>query len=261
MKYHLTGNFWILDKEAKPFLSARTEEKEKKYIYLKRNKEFRIKKEYGRQCIGFWHNNKMNPCPKNKEINKWYQCRTCHEMDGFNICARCDGSVCNADEETKKKCLKTPHFLYITLIGNKLKVGITKSGRYLRRWIEQGSDYGCLLGTGNGKEIRQKETKIAKKITDRIYTKQKIKMFQKNNREILKKFLEKNNLKTVQIFDVRKYYKGLDNVPCIPKKTNKLSEGRIVCVKGKILVYEKEGEYYYYNLKRLKGKVVDLVIK
>ncbi|VVB75870.1 Uncharacterised protein [Candidatus Tiddalikarchaeum anstoanum] len=256
MKCHVTGMFWTLDKKAKPFLELTKEDKSKEYVHLKRNTTIKVLNEFGKKCTGYFENGEHKICPDNLTINYGKQCSVCRSKDSFNICASCDGSKCSATEDVMKKCLSTTHFLYLVLIGEKVKVGITSAGRYLKRWIEQGADYACLIGSDNGLNIRALEKNMAKEVTDRISTSAKIKSFMKDDRELLAAFLKEKNMET-NITNVRKFYEGLDSIPKTPCVHEGLVNGRVVCVKGKILIFENNENYYYYDLNNLIGEVVD----
>jgi hypothetical protein len=254
---HVTSFFYNLDKTATPLLKIVKDDGIENYLPLKRNKKIEVKKDFGKYCTGYFSNGEFHSCPDNAEIKTGWKCRTCMSKDGYLKCARCTGSYCNASLEIRKNCFEKTHFLYITLIGNKIKVGVTRAGRYLKRWIEQGSDYSCLISSGTGLEVRRKEHILSQEITDKVRTTEKIKLFMKDNKEILQKFLKDKKLE-VPIINVRKYYEGIDSIPKKPCVYDGLLNGRIVCVKGKIIVFEKEKEYYYYNINDLISHKVEL---
>lgn len=247
-----------MDKKAKPFLKLTKENGLDEYVHLKRNLIINVKEVFEKKCTGFFKDGEHQNCPNEEEIRYGKQCLSCKRKDDYLLCAQCNGSTCAAvNLDIKKRCFKSTHFLYLTLIGNKVKVGITRAGRYLKRWIEQGSDYSCIIGSGNGMEMRKKEHLFSKEITDRIRNSEKIKLFMKDNREILEEFLKEKNI-SAQIIDIRKHYEGIDSIPKKPNVYDGLLNGRIVCVKGKIVVFEKDNEYYYYDLNNLIGHIVEI---
>lgn len=257
MDYHITGFFWTLDRKAKPFLELTTKNGFIEYLQLKRNNKLNIVRELKKKCTGYFKDGKHFSCPENSELKSGKQCINCRSKDEFNVCASCDGTKCSASEEKMKKCLESTHFLYLALIGDKIKVGITHSGRYLKRWIEQGADYACLINSDNGLNIRAKEKSMASELIDRVSTTEKIKNFMKDDRTVLDNYLKEKNIQA-NIINVRRFYEGIDCIPKMPCVIENLPNGRIVCVKGKILVYEKEDEYYYYDLNNVIGKEVEL---
>ncbi len=257
-RIHINSIFWSLKGKATPIVSY-IKDSRNGYFPIKRGDKIKIIKEYGKYCTGYFKDNKHYPCPNNAEIKYGTKCQECALKDDFLTCAKCNGSVCNAKEEIRNNCLNSTYFLYITLIGSILKVGITKSNRYLRRWIEQGSDYSALIGSGNGLEMRRKEHEMSKIIVDRINTRKKIDMLFEDKKEILEKFLKENGL-NAKIVDVRHYYEGLNLVPKDVAEA-KILNGRIVAIKGKLIVFENSGKYYIYNTNNLIGKVVDLELE
>jgi len=252
MKGQITTFFWNLDKKATPLLKIVQDNGLENYIALKRNKHIHVVKDHGKYCTGYYSKGEFHECPKQEEIVNGKQCRSCKLKDEFLTCARCTGKQCTADREVMKSCLHKTHFLYITLIGDKIKVGVTKAGRYLKRWIEQGSDYSCIISSANGLEIRRKEHLLSKEITDKVRTSEKIRMFMRDNREKLQKWLNEKKLQ-VPIINVRRYYDGIDSIPTVPSVYDGLLNGRIVCVKGNVLVFEKENEFGSISIYRFKG--------
>ncbi len=257
-KIHINSIFWSLKGKATPIVSY-VKDGKKGYFSINRGDKIEIVKEYGRFCTGYFKEKRHYPCPTKSKIEYGTKCKECALKDEYLKCAKCNGSTCNASKTIRENCLNSTYFLYITLIGSMLKVGITKSNRYLRRWIEQGSDYSALIGSGNGMEIRKREYKIAKKIVDRIKTKEKISMLFEDKKEILEKFLEDNGF-NAKIIEVRKYYEGLSLVPREITATNRL-KGRIVAIKGKLIIFEDNEKYYVFDTNNLVGKVVDLMLE
>ncbi|MBN1923651.1 MAG: DUF2797 domain-containing protein [Nanoarchaeota archaeon] len=256
MKVHITGFFYKLDKKATPFLKIVKEDNTEHYLPLNRNKTIQVLKDFGKKCTGYYKNGEFHACPSNEEISYGKQCNKCRKMDDFNTCAKCTGQQCNASAEIMKNCLNKTHFMYLTIIGEKIKVGVTKAGRYLKRWVEQGSDYSCIISSGNGLDIRRKEHLLAKEISDRISNKEKVQNFMKDDLSYFEEFLKEKKL-DVPIINVRRYYEGLDSIPSEPTISTNLN-GRIVCVKGKIIVYENNEKYYYYDLNNLISNLVEI---
>jgi hypothetical protein len=79
----------------------------------------------------------------------------------------------------------------------------------------------------------------------------------KENKDLLEEFLYKKKL-DVPIINVRKYYEGIDHIPKTPCVYDGLLNGRIVCVKGKIIIFEKDDDYYYYNINDLLAHEVEI---
>jgi len=250
MKTHITSFFWQLSNKATPLLRLVDENGKEEYAKLSRNTNIEILEDYGKKCTGYYENNGFHNCPENNEIIRGIRCAVCEGRSQFTACARCTGKECRGSTEARKNCLEKTHFLYLTIIGDKLKVGVTKAGRYLKRWVEQGSDYACIIDSGTGKEVRMKEHELAKEISDRVRNTEKIRLFTKDNMQMLQTYLENKGL-NAPIINVRKYYEGLDSIPKTPLNYSGLLKGRIVCVKGKIIIFEREQEYYYYDVNNL----------
>ena len=257
MRAHVTSFFWNLDKKATPMIKLVKENGLEEYLPLNRNKIVNVTQDYGKKCVGYYKDGEFHECPDNAVIEKGQKCDKCSRMDEYLVCAKCTGKECLACGEIRKNCFEKTHFLYLTLIGDSVKVGITHAGRYLKRWIEQGSDYSCIISSGNGMEIRRKESILAKEISDRMGTPQKMKVFMKDDIKILEEFLDRKKL-NVPIINVRRYYDGLDSIPKKPCVYDGLLNGRIVCVKGRIIIFEKEDEYYYYDINDLLAHDVEI---
>jgi hypothetical protein len=54
-------------------------------------------------------------------------------------------------------CRNSQAYVYLAAFGEKLKVGVTREGRYMTRWFEQGADAALRILTGDGSEVRRLE--------------------------------------------------------------------------------------------------------
>jgi len=54
-------------------------------------------------------------------------------------------------------CRSSQAYVYLAAFGGKLKVGVTREGRYMTRWVEQGADAALRVLTGDGSDVRRLE--------------------------------------------------------------------------------------------------------
>ncbi len=178
-----------------------------------------------RRCTGYKPEKGIRkPCPDNKTISKGNQCINCRRNDIYT------NYVIGA-----KTGLKGNFSVYIAQIGDQVKVGVTRTGRVLERWIEQGADYAAQIETGLGSnEAIEREKQITQehKIKQRINKKDKIK--NPESSRPIHKALEKiegkeNKIENVQDYTI--YNRPLSN----NLKRYGLFKGEIKAVKGKII--------------------------
>ncbi|NHJ32236.1 MAG: DUF2797 domain-containing protein [Asgard group archaeon] len=228
-------------------------------------------------CVGFSNASRKHvPCPTMEIIplNR-VQCQSC-SLSEFYICkAICQGDFCHpSSEEAKDYCWKTPASVYLTHIAGKVKVGSSTSP--LRRWISQGSDAGVCIAEGIGLAPRALEHQISTKFSlpMAIRTSQKIKFIGKNfskdkiaNQlqsiidEIYKSMkseilIPKKELKSITFLD--KFYSKIPTMnaqPLVAKldKSGLELSGRIVGVKGSILIVKNIETYFALSLDSLVG--------
>ncbi len=102
-------------------------------------------------------------CPENSLVRGGTRrCGPCSAMDEMDPCIRCDGRNCNASDSRKEKCLSTKYAIYLAVFNDDtLKIGVSSKSRVVTRWVEQGADYGCVIGIAQGGlKARQIERKL-----------------------------------------------------------------------------------------------------
>jgi len=231
-------------------------------------------------CIGFNSpQGERMPCPSVEIIpqNK-VQCQNC-SLNEFYLCrAYCQGDFCHpSSEEAREYCWKTSASIYLTSISGKMKVGSSTSP--LRRWIDQGSDAGIVIGQGVGLDPRALEYQIGTKLslTMAVRISQKINYLgksidRKHISEQMSAAIEEvySSIKSEILFprDKLEEITFLDEIygdiskiqmrPLLKKRSSEGLEisGSIVGVKGSILVLKNLETYFATNLNDLIGSHV-----
>ncbi|MFH0836870.1 MAG: DUF2797 domain-containing protein, partial [Candidatus Aenigmatarchaeota archaeon] len=219
-------------------------------------------------CIGYFTNNKRNPCPTKERLLKGTVCKSCQEKDYYHKCLGCSGDCVN--EKHREICKDTTFYTYFTTFGPLLKVGISQEHRFFERMIEQGAELGIKFGRiKDGKEARQIEQKIKKLLLceDRVYgTFKEQHIFGDPNTVMLKlkdalETIKKNGFTSLgtEIYDFRKYYR-LGKVIKQPKpiaiNTGILIEGTVVAAKGNLIILKNNDNFYTVNSHRLVARDV-----
>jgi hypothetical protein len=117
-----------------------------------------------KRCIGHLDSQGIPVrCPENSLVRRGMRrCGPCSAMDEMDQCIRCDGGYCNASEERKERCLSTEYAVYLAVFNDgTLKIGVSSKSRVETRWVEQGADYGGVIGiVKGGLKARQIERKL-----------------------------------------------------------------------------------------------------
>ena len=227
-------------------------------------------------CIGYrdYKGNRI-PCPEKMILQPGRtQCGPCSALDKQEPCARCDGTICSASAEKFEKCRDTEYAIYLVLIGDIIKVGVSTSRRVKVRWIEQGADYGTIVTTvKGGDKARRLESQISK-LTDTskaIRTSQKIKSMstvidiqiaESKINEILSDLEKSVSIVIPKIEALADHY-GFSRLESIPQEIsfNKKSQrtdivGDVVGVKGTVMLISVPGNINALNLKKMRGRLV-----
>jgi hypothetical protein len=121
-----------------------------------------------RRCTGYApERGERAVCPEFRKIQSGSQCPECRGKDIYSGYVRGD----------KKTEIEGDFSVYLAQIGKKVKVGVTRSEKIPKRWVEQGADYGAELESGlEASEALEKEQKITEEngITQRIRKENKI---------------------------------------------------------------------------------------
>lgn len=92
------------------------------------------------------------PCPDTQHIASGAQCETCRAKDYYS-----DYVAGNTGLETDED-----FSVYLAQCGEQVKVGVTKTARLEKRWVEQGADYATeLYGALNADQALKIEDRIS----------------------------------------------------------------------------------------------------
>ncbi|PCR89565.1 DUF2797 domain-containing protein [Natrinema ejinorense] len=160
------------------------------------------------------------------------------------VCARCTGT-CLKDE---MDCYED-HAVYIAAFApDTFKVGVTKHRRLETRLREQGADRGAHVHTvSNGRIARELEGEIATRLTDRVRTGPKV-------ASLAATVDEPAWTSVLAEFDVIERFRfdyGIDLEARPVRET--IASGRVVGVKGRLLVLENGGTTYAVDMRELVG--------
>ncbi len=255
-------------------------------IWLEHGIKLSFNVQPGKYCIGYvtsssdtsesqeaWKT--IEPCPLEERIKRGYQCSFCYRADSIGPCLICDGTKCSAKSSIKKLCQEATGYVYLASFGSsRVKVGVARDTRIPKRWIEQGANLAKRIIVGNGMKIRRFENTIqntlnvlsglkTNKKVDTLWNKNidaEVHDITKVEEEIKKRFPDLPYYQET-IHDLSNVYKlpKLDRRP-IELKVNKNLKvsGRILGVKGSLLLLNFGDLPYYINLTRLLGRKIEL---
>mgnify|MGYP006281514763 CR=1 FL=1 len=154
-------------------------------ITLSEGRELNLEVIDERRCVGY-HASKGNmaPCPEFRKISSGDQCAECRGKDIYT-----DFRRGNSGEG-----LEDDYSVYMVQIGEKLKVGVTRSERLENRWLEQGAVLAAVIEDGlSAGEALDMEQKISGKgVSERIRKEDKNGF----NEELLQEKLEELGIKS-----------------------------------------------------------------
>lgn len=224
-----------------------------------------------RRCTGFFLGSRHVECSEKRKLEFGSQCNSCILKDKFSLCIRCTGDKC-INEKRRDDCTKEKYVIYLAAFNSILKVGISLEVRLLERLVEQGADFGAIVGrVTDGLTVRRIEQEISATlgITDRVRGDQKKRMLfcnpniaMTNINQAIEKLKDKFSQYVIQpqIFDLRKYYR-LHNVFFDPQELSILEDtklkGSIVAAKGNILVIENGG-FSVFNAHEMLGREIEI---
>lgn len=173
-----------------------------------------------RRCTGYAHApGERTQCPEFRKISSGSQCPECHGKDIYSDYVR--GSRNTLDGEFS---------VYYAQIGEKFKVGVTRSENIPKRWIEQGADFAAEIESGltSNEAIDIENQLTTEKISQRIRKENKTDTSDNKLDEILEE--KDRNEEIVNVNELTAY-------PEISGKFARkgLIEGEIQCVKGQII--------------------------
>ena len=130
----------------------------------------------GRFCVGYtglsWKGGghldawrEQRPCPNGMEVERGVRCRDCSSADVMRACLRCNGTVCSAPSEVMRACETSTVHVYLATFGDgRVKAGVSRRRRVMKRWVEQGADVALRVLVGNGMEVRRFESRIQREL-------------------------------------------------------------------------------------------------
>ena len=219
----------------------------------------------------------------NKTVpNTYIQCYQCQRMDFSRCFITCDpsrGQESCTNREAYEYCQRTPRSVYLALIGSEIKVGI--SFNPLKRWINQGADVAIEVWRAkNGLEARKIEILISSEldISQAVNIRNKIESIGKYNKKALLDLRKKKEKVALLLQDsdyeyvespllnkevyLAKYY---GNIPMLNLKpifvdlsNNPYINGRVIGMKGSLLVTKVRNTYYVFNMKEVMGHIISM---
>ena len=217
-------------------------------------------------CTGRFQEGEYRPCPGKNEVTRFSQCQNCASVFIPKLdCIfepKCDGSLCDAE------FCKKEHVVYLALFKDDVKVGMTGRERVMKRTIEQGADAFAVLATSPSRvAARELERNISRRLRiPQVY------WFNRFVRNLMTDVSPASMEKIYHYYAVRfeKEFnilpgelRFLDSYPMpssingriYRKRCHNGCAGKVVGVKGKCLVFKREG-YTALDLSELPGHII-----
>lgn len=187
-----------------------------------RKMEFELTDE--RRCTGFSEEIGIRePCPEYREIDKGSQCFGCQRRGIYSDYVRGNRGM-DTDRDFS---------VYLAQCGETVKVGVTRTEKVVRRWVEQGADFGAEIFSGLSSDMAlEKESEISsdRNITERVRKEQKVVPAREN---LLRDTLEREGF-DAEVVDLReKTVYPPNNRTELRRKG--LFSGRVRTVKGQLI--------------------------
>lgn len=187
----------------------------------------------------------------------------------------CEGQTCSAHPIVRKACEEGVFYVYLASFGSReIKAGVSRADRIVERWVEQGADFAARVLKGNGRDVRRYEKQVQDQLgaLRLLRGNEKINVIQKyidpeRSMRLLNALKEKINgtFPEEHQFDeeirtLTPFY-GLPEIrkkPLAMKVRDGLEiSGRILGVKGPILLLEKNDLVFALDLNGLTGRKID----
>jgi hypothetical protein len=156
-------------------LTATEEGFRKRGLQPDREVSFEITEE--RRCTGYANSpGNRTPCPRFRQIDSGSQCSECRAKDIYSDYVR-----------GERNNLEGNFSVYYAQIGDKFKVGVTKSENIPKRWIEQGADYAAEIESSltSNEALDLEDQLTGGKISQRIRKKNKLETYGNRLTEIM----------------------------------------------------------------------------
>ncbi len=235
-----------------------------------------------KRCIGHRINKEEYYfCSNSIEDPKSKRCYHC-EMEDFQRCFLfCNGTKPFGNCSNKAAyefCRDNTCYVYLALVANQVKVGV--SFNPLNRWLNQGADLASdVFQAKNGFEARVIEKNISSEfsITQSIRVKEKIRFLDQdyqNKKSLYEKLLGEvklyirnqaykgSRIIEDKVYGLSNYYGEIPNLKIRPIFNNirksKMITGKIMGMKGSLLVTKNNKSVYVTNIKDIFGYVIRL---
>ena len=268
-----------LDDEFSPYFRLRAiESQEATRIGLEIGEGIDFSAAKNRYCIGYhtrddYH--EYNQCPDLAKVENpaRVQCFSCAARDVLLPCIGCDGTRCSEIKHPKSECQIQPTSVYLVLFGEYSKVGVSRSDRVLKRWIEQGADVGVEVAKfANGGLARLAEGLISSKMAipkyARFDTKLKGLRFQidqgslgrlndlsKQAFRLIREEQPSSAEGSLMAEALKEYYRFDPSIRPSGVTVNVSARGTYMGMKGPIFLYSGEGEWAM-DFNNLRGREI-----
>jgi hypothetical protein len=255
-------------------------------INLDPGSEFAFRVLDGRFCVGYtglslkggghldaWR--AQRPCPNGAEVERGVRCRDCSSVDVMRACLRCDGTVCSARPEVRRACEASTAYVYLASFGDgRVKAGVSRGKRVLKRWVEQGADVALRVLVGDGVEVRRFESRIQRELGALNHVRSSMKVDPVRRQadvDAAVALLEAFRGRVHDLFPEESHYNEepqvvlpLYGLPGFDKRPLQLrvragleASGVVLGVKGPVLFMEMNGLPYSLQLNRLRGRRIE----
>ena len=196
-----------------------------------------------RTCIGTWQATVYRPC----DSEGVPVCGSCQQ---FNACAICTGT-CLKDEKT---CLEE-HAVYVAMFRPDIfKIGVTKASRLDDRLREQGADVAAVADyVADGELARRRERELQKRYGIKGTVRHSQKMLVDTELDwaawdAMKAKMDIDDETKLRYFDLPLWMR--------PLQVKDMLLGRVIGVKGRLVVLEKDVTLYGFDLNDILGAEV-----
>jgi hypothetical protein len=201
-----------------------------------------------RGCAGHWEGDKYMPC----------------DSDEAPFCVKCSGTpdpciTCRGECQKPEKACNVEHSVYLAIFAPGLvKVGVSKTRRLETRLMEQGADMGLEVARfPDGELARRRERSLASTYPDRVAFESKVDgISQGVNGETLQMIYRRYDAGHIMRFDYFREKPWMKPIVLMPHENMAIS-GRVLGIKGQVLVLAKGCTLYALNLDGLVGYEVE----
>lgn len=215
-------------------------------------------------------------CKEKKELTgtKYHRCKSCEDKIGFRGAFLFNGEVLNLQ---MKKYLSLRHYLYLAYFSpNIIKVGTTSKRRKLDRLYEQDARNFCFIAETVGFDIQSIERYISKTlhlresvplvhkfkylcvVIDQVKAKQELRDTFRKIKKILKGTEFENWLfKKAEFYELKAVQEGISLINTEWIRDFKELGGRVVSVRGRLIILENNGNIFAIDGKQLVGEIVE----